>query len=534
MSRSRRKRQRQQQRQKRRQHNQQLRQQASSAQAASVGTPADALLPRAALQTDDPHPHAARKWYVLAASALGAFLATVMATSVNVILPSLVRAFATDFAVVQWVVLSFLLANTTLLPIIGRLADVLGKKSLFVSGFAVFVSGSLLCSLSPSIAALIGFRIVQGIGAGMLTALGFALITEVFPAQERGKAIGINGAVLSSGVVIGPTIGGFLVDVLSWRLVFALGIPIGLFGMLLAWWFVPASPPAAKSLRFDIAGSLSLALALLSLLLGLTTGQRRGFDDGLVWGLFVASALIMLYFVWLELHHEDPLLDLRLFRSSALSIGLSTGLVVFICIAGTIFLMPFYLENVLGYPPQRVGLLMAVTPIVLVIMAPISGSLSDRFGSRPVTTAGLFFLLIGYGSISSLSENTTALGYILRFLPVGLGMGTFQAPNNSAIMGSVPRGRAGVAGGLLTMTRTLGQTAGISVLGAIWATRVALHGNVTADVATFAPLQAQVRGLQDMLLLNQGLIACALALSIWGLLRERQRNQLQKLETLQS
>ena len=464
-----------------------------------------------------------RKWFVLIAASLGTFLGTVMATSVNVALPSLVSVLGTKFAVVQWVVLSFLLTNAVLLPIVGRLADMLGKKSLFIAGYVIFTLGSLLCGLSQGVYWLIGFRVLQGAGAALLTALSLAIVTDVFPDNERGKALGITGSVLSSGIVIGPTLGGFLVDTLSWHWVFFIGVPIGILGTLLALRFVPAYEPKGGQ-HFDLPGAAVLFSCLLALLLALTLGQQRGFGGALILGLFAVSALLLAIFVWLELRVEDPVIDLRLFKNADLSIGLVTGFATFVAIAGTIFLMPFYLENILGYAPRNVGLLMAIVPVVLVFIAPVAGSLSDRFGARPITVIGLVLVLAGYLAIGTLDADTTALSYVLLFLPVGLGMGVFQSPNNSAIMGSVPREKSGVAGGLLSETRALGQTSGIAILGTLWAARVAARApsQVGGD-ATNAPVEAQIGGLHDMFTFIQVMIALALVLCVWDLFRRRQR-----------
>jgi EmrB/QacA subfamily drug resistance transporter len=471
----------------------------------------------------DPQYGHPRRWFVLAASSTGALLAVIMATGVNVAMPSLVHAFESDFPAVQWVVLVYLLVTSVLLPIVGRLGDLLGKKTLFVAGFLVFGLGSLLCGLAPSIGLLIAFRTVQGVGSALLTALGLALVTDVFPSSERGRALGINGAAISSGVVIGPTVAGLVIDAASWQWVFFLNVPLALLGAMIAWRFVPRSQPAPGQ-RFDIPGAAALFTTLLAFMLALTSGQARGFADPLVLGLFAFGTAGLALFVWLQLRVPDPVVELRLFRNPDLSIGLATGLATFVAISGVIFLMPFYLEGVLGYSPRDVGLLMAVVPILLVVVAPLAGTLSDRIGPRPVTVAGLAFILIGYLLVGTLDEDTSAAGYLLRFVFVGLGMGTFQSPNNSAIMGSVPRERSGVAGGLLSFTRSLGQTAGIAVLGTLWAARVAARtdGPVAAD-ATRAPAAAQIAGLHDMMLVVQLTIALALALVVWDLLRKRAR-----------
>jgi MFS family permease len=209
-------------------------------------------------------------------------------------------------------------------------------------------------------------------------------------------------------------------------------------------------------------------------------------------------------------------------------VGLLAGLSVFICISGAIFVVPFFLQNVVGYGSQQTGLLMSVVPIVLVIIAPIAGSLSDRYGARPITIVGLCSLLVGYSLARTLHPEVTALGYVLRFLPIGLGMGTFQSPNNSAIMGSVPREQAGVAGGLLVMTRTFGQTVGIAVLGSLWAARVLVRADLpAASNPSDASGIVQVEAMRDMLLVNQLLIVLALSLCVWDLYKRHRAARFQ-------
>jgi MFS family permease len=289
--------------------------------------------------------------------------------------------------------------------------------------------------------------------------------------------------------------------------------------------YVPAfRPPGGQ--RFDYLGALALCISLLSLLVALTLGQRNGFGDRSVLLLAAMWIIFLVMFIAIELRAGQPMIDLRLFRSGPFSISLATGFMIFICLAGTTVLMPFYAENVLGYDPQQTGLLMATVPVALGIIAPVSGSLSDRFGSRPITVAGLAVLAAGFLAVSSLDAETTALGYVLRFLPIGLGMGMFQSPNNSAIMGAAPRERLGVASGMLAMTRTLGQTAGIAVLGALWAGQVFKHaGGVVAGGATVAPVAAQVVALRDTFVIVSVLIIAALLLSLWGLREERKRKK---------
>ena len=493
---------------------------------APLGRPArtsgpDAVV-RCAVPAIDPatFPAARRPW-VLAATALAAFAATVMATAVNVVLPTLARELDAPFATVQWVVLSYLLASIALVPMVGRLGDMWGKQRLFMAGHAAYGVGSLLCAVAPDAATLIAFRTVQGVGSAALTALGMAILTDVYPPAARGRAIGINGAVISAGIVVGPSLGGFVADLASWRLVFVVGVVVAIAGAALAARVLPPYP-RARGERFDLLGALLIFAALMALSLALTTGQARGFDDGWVLALFAAAVGSGVLFVAVERRVASPIVDLRLFRDPTLGIGLLTGLLTFVSISGVIFLMPFYLGGVLGYPPAQVGLLMAVVPLVLVAMAPIAGILADRYGPRPVTVVGMLLLVVGYLAVATLDEHTTPAGYLLRFLPVGLGMGTFQTPNNTAIMGAARRGASGVTGGLLALTRTLGQVVGTVVLGSVWAARaVAWAGAPIGSDATLLPEGAQVAGLHDVITIVQVMIVVGLALAVDDLIRRR-------------
>jgi EmrB/QacA subfamily drug resistance transporter len=462
-----------------------------------------------------------RKWYVMSAVAMGIFLATIDGSIVNVALPTLVRELDTNFATVQWVVLAYLLTISTLLLSVGRLGDMIGKKPIYVTGFVVFTVGSVLCGLAWSVYWLIAFRVVQAVGGAMVFGLGIAIVTEAFPPGERGKALGLAGTVVSVGIVLGPTLGGFIIDAISWHWIFLVNLPVGIVGSLMAARFVPATKPAGRQ-KFDFPGAITMFISLLALLLGLTWGQQVGFNSPQILVLFAVWAVFLTIFLIIEWRSAQPMVELELFQNNLFSTGLVTGFFTFVSIAGSVILLPFYLENVLGYSVQQVGLLLAVVPIVLGVVAPASGILSDRVGTRPITVLGLVVLLVGYLAMSTLSAETSAWGYVLRLLPVGLGMGIFQSPNNSAIMGAVARQRLGIASGLLSLTRTLGQTTGIAMLGAFWASRVnAFAGEILAEGATAAPVAAQIAGLQQTFLAVAGLVTIALVLSVWGLVQER-------------
>lgn len=466
-----------------------------------------------------------RKWYVMAAVSMGTLMATIDGSIVNVALPTLVRELNTNFATVQWVVLAYLLTLATLLPSVGRLADMIGKKQIYTLGFVIFTFGSFLCGLASTIYMLILFRVIQAIGATMILALGIAIVTESFPSNERGRALGIAGTMVSIGIVIGPTLGGLLIDLFSWKWIFFVNIPIGILGILMIIRFVPDIKPEGKQ-RFDYLGAITLFFCLLSFLSALTLTQSAGFTDIRVLILFVLGVLLLGFFIVVEKRAVQPMIDLALFRNLNFSISLITGFLTFVAIAGTLILTPFYLENVLGYSTREVGLLIAVLPISMGIVAPISGSSSDRFGSRIITVIGLVVLLIGYAALTTLDTQTSALYFALLFLPIGLGMGIFQSPNNSAIMGAAPPDKLGVVSGMLALNRTLGQTTGIAIIGAIWAA-LTIHYAKPSQIssATDALAPAQVAALQNTFVVIAGIILFALLLAIWALIKEPARRK---------
>jgi EmrB/QacA subfamily drug resistance transporter len=462
-----------------------------------------------------------KKWYVMAAVGMGIFLATIDSSIVNVALPTLVEDFGAVFATVQWVVLAYLLTVTTLMLSVGRLADMIGKKPPYTWGFIIFTIGSVLCGLSWSIQALILFRVLQALGAALVMALGMAIVIEAFPPSQRGKALGISGSILSVGIVLGPTLGGILIQSLSWHWIFFVNLPIGIIGTWMSIRFVPSLRPPGGQM-FDIWGGLAFFATLLVFLLALTLGQQVGFTAIPVLALFLGSLLLLLLFVYIEGKTSDPMLDLRIFRDRHFSVSMITAVITFISIAGATFLMPFYLQDVLGYNPQQVGFLLAVVPVVLAVVSPISGEFSDRFGTRLISVLGLVLLTIGYAAMRTLTTQTTAVGFILRFLAVGVGMGVFQSPNNSAIMGSAPREKLGVVSGTLAIARTMGQTVGIATLGSVWANSIiAMSPGVSQDSITNAPASIQVIALQQTFTVVTVLILFALGLGIWVWSSER-------------
>jgi EmrB/QacA subfamily drug resistance transporter len=453
------------------------------------------------------------------ATGSGIFLGTIDSSIVNVALPTMAKELDTTFAAVQWVVVAYLLTLATLTLSVGRLGDMLGKKRIYTTGFGVFTIGSMLCGLAPTIEWLVAARVVQALGAAMIFALGMAIITQAFPPSERGRALGISGALVSIGIVIGPSLGGFIVDQWSWRWIFMVNLPIGFFGTAAARRYVPDVPPPGGQ-TFDFKGAGVFFVALFTFMLGLSLAQSQGFSSGAVRGLLLGGIGSLVLFILIERRVDQPMLDLDLFRNRLLTINLVTGWMTFFAISGLFILVPFYLENALGATPRQVGLLIAPAPLLLGLSAPVSGAISDRIGPRRVLVFGLAVLVGAYLAMQLLRADSPTWFIMAVMAPAGLGMGIFQSPNNSAVMGSATAERLGVTSAMLTITRNTGQLTGIAVLGAFWALRVSAHFGETID-AQIAPAVHQAAALRDVGMVNTAIVALALLLSLWGLAEER-------------
>jgi EmrB/QacA subfamily drug resistance transporter len=463
------------------------------------------------------------KWLAMAGIGTGVLMATLDVSIVNICLPTLVDVLHTNFATVQWVILSYMLVLTSMVLGVARLGDMFSKKKLYSAGLALFTGGSLLCGLSPSIGWLIGFRALQGTGAVMMQALGAAIITEIFPAWERGRALGVIGGIISAGLALGPAIGGVLIGLAGWRSVFLVNVPIGLIAALIVVRHIPLLPPVRRGQRFDVPGACVMLVTLASYALAMTMGEHSGFGTLRVQVLFFTSVAGVTALLLVEKRVAQPMIEPKLFHNILFTLNLLMGFLVFISIAGVI-IFPFFLEFVKGYSTEQVGLIMMVVPVSMGLLAPIAGSLSDRFGSRGISLIGLVVVIGGCLSISTLHKDVSAAGYILRMVPLGMGLGIFQSPNNSAIMGAVPRERLGVASGLLALSRTLGQSTGLPLMGALFITLVYGHGHMLpGESLNTAPAQSIVAGITGTYRIAAWIILAATAMAAGALWIENRR-----------
>jgi MFS family permease len=325
---------------------------------------------------------------------MGVFMGTLDMSIINVSLPTLVKQLQTTFPTIQWVILGYVLVVTSMMLGAARLGDMFRKKGLYVGGLIIFTVGSLLCGVSPNVGWLIAFRILQGCGAVMMQALGTAIIVEVFPPYERGRAMGIIGSIVSVGIALGPAVGGLIIGMIGWRWIFLVNVPIGIITLLISLYFVPSTASREGNQSFDLAGALIMLVTLVCFALGMTMGQNYGFGNLTVQGLIIIAGVGLISFMIIENKIHQPMIDLSLFRNILFSLSLLMGLLSFV-VTGGVFLIPFFLELVKGYPTHQVGIMMMVTPVLMGIIAPLSGWLSDRFGTRGISLIGL---LIDYGT----------------------------------------------------------------------------------------------------------------------------------------
>ncbi len=411
---------------------------------------------------------------------IGIFMATLDGSIVNVALPTLTEYFKSDITTIEWVIMAYLLTITSLLLSLGRLSDMFGRKPIFAGGLALFTVGSGLCAISATEGQLIFYRIIQGIGAAMLMATGVAIITHAFPPRERGKAMGLIGTVVSIGSMAGPITGGFLIENVGWQSIFYINIPIGIFGTLMAL-RVLHKDETNPGQTFDVSGALTLFMSLILLLLALSQGQDSGWESGYILSLFILSAVLFIVFIYVETKARHPMMELRHFKNRPFAAANISSMISFVAMFSVILMMPFFLEYELGYSPGEVGIAFLAVPLVMSVISPVSGWLSDRANSYILSSIGVGIASISILALSFLSESSGFIDVASRLALLGLGLGLFQAPNNSIIMGSLPKEQLGIAAGTLGTMRNMGMVIGIAVSGAVFSNRYAFYGGIDSS-----------------------------------------------------
>jgi EmrB/QacA subfamily drug resistance transporter len=405
---------------------------------------------------------------------------------VNTILPVLRRTFNSDIAAIEWVVTVYLLVISGLLLSFGRLGDMRGNKAVYVGGFGVFVVSSMVCGLAPTVSVLVAARSVQALGGAMLAANSPAILTKTFPSSRRGQALGIQAMITYLGLVVGPSLGGWLATQLSWRAVFYINVPVGLLALLLSLKVIPGDATHENQERFDFAGAALFTAGLMALLLGLNRGHIWGWASPVTLGVLALALGLLAVFVVIESRVPDPMLDLSLFRVRVFSAATVSAILNYVCLYSIVFLMPFYLIQGRGLTAAQAGAILTGQPLVMALVAPLSGALSDKLGSRLLSTLGMGVLACALFLYSRLGAGTSLTQVMLTMACSGLGVGLFASPNTSALMGAASRRRQGIAASIMATARTVGMALGIGFTGAVFNTVLAQGTPAGASSTLFA------------------------------------------------
>ncbi|SFJ92195.1 drug resistance transporter, EmrB/QacA subfamily [Paenibacillus sp. UNC496MF] len=406
-------------------------------------------------------------WLVVSTVCIGAFMAALDASIINLALPSLMRQFGIGMAKAEWISLVYLLTLSSLVIPFGRLADMFGRRWMYATGFFVFLVSSVACGVAPGFAGLLVARIFQAIGAAMLQANSVSIITAATPAAHRGKAIGIQASAQGIGLSLGPVIGGALLSLGDWRWLFYVNVPIGIAGTILAVLLLPRDTGRRKE-SFDYWGLVFLLPALIMMVYVLNSGLAQGWTSPFILLCVFTAMLALASFVREEQRSYAPLMDLSLFRDKIFRYGNLTSFLSFTVMYGVLLLSPFLMETGFRLDAVTAGLYLSLVPIGMTICTPISGYLADRFGVRVPAIGGTALLLLGSGLLAVIHGGGETALLLLGLWLTGCGMGMFTPPNNSQVMGNVPADRLGVAGATLNMSRTMGMGMGITLSGMLY------------------------------------------------------------------
>jgi EmrB/QacA subfamily drug resistance transporter len=453
------------------------------------------------------------KWLILAAVMLGAFMGPVDGSIVNTVLPSITSYFKTDISIAQWVPTVYLVTISCLILLYGRLGDMVGYKKIFLIGLAAFVVASILCGTSQSIWMLIVFRGLQGLAAGLLMAVGYAIITAAFPPFERGRAMGIYAVSIAAGLGLGPTFGGLITQYTSWHYVFFINVPIGIAALIWGARVIPKSVTKPGQ-HLDVAGALTALVFLSTLLLYANQGETWGWASPRSLALLGTAVVFGGLFVWIERTSAQPMLNLALFSNRRFRYASTSTLLSFVALYAIVFLTPFYLTFVLHFDILKVGLALIASPLATMFVAPVSGAMSDRFGTRVFAVAGMCIAAAGLYLMSGLNVSDNVWDVVWRLVVIGTGLGMFQSPNNSEIMGSVPPWHLGIASGIIAAMRNVGMVLGIAISGAVLYNLAPI--TASTHPGSFSPQEIQefLRGLHWAFIAGAAIAAAAALTSL--------------------
>ena len=450
-----------------------------------------------------------KKWWTLGAVAVGLFMIMLDNTIVNVALPSIERSLHMSISSLEWIVTAYALTFAALLITGGKLGDLLGRRKMFTAGLVVFTLASLACGLAPSAGVLIAARAVQGVGAAVMSPATLSIITATFPPKERGQAIGIWAGVSALALAIGPLVGGLIVDNISWHWIFYVNVPVGIVGIIVSRLVIAESRDTSHEQSVDLPGLVTSSGALLALSYALIEGNRHGWASPEIISLFVVAAVLLAVFIRLELRQRLPMLDLGLFKIGGFVGANTVAMLVSLGMFGVFFFISLYVQNVLGYSPTKAGAIFLPMTILIILIAPIAGKLSDRVGPRWLMGAGMSILGVSLLLYQRIGLHTGFWSLLPQLVLGGIGMALTMSPMTSAAMASVPVDKAGVGSGVLNSFRQVGGSLGIALMGAI----LLSYQHPTASRAVAA--QQFVNGLHAALLVSAGIAFAAAAVAIW-------------------
>ena len=444
----------------------------------------------------------------LAGLSLSMLLSSLGTSIASVGLPTLAEAFDASFQDVQWIVLAYLLAITTLIVSVGRLGDIIGRRRLLLVGIGLFTLASVACGTPPTLWLLIAARALQGLGAAIMMALTMAFVGDTVPKAQTGRAMGLLGTMSAVGTALGPSLGGVLIGSLGWQAIFLVNVPLGLVAFILAYRYLPADRRAAKADRasFDSLGTLLLALTLAAYALAMTIG--RGSFGPLNVALLTAAGLGAGLFVLAEAKVASPLIRWAMFRNSALNASLAMSALVSTVMMSTLVAGPFYLSRALGLDAALVGITMSIGPIVSALSGVLAGRFVDRLGASLMVVVGLVAMVAGSVALFTIPVAFGVAGYVAAIVVLTPGYQLFQAANNTAVMMDVSTGQRGVVSGMLNLSRNLGLITGASVMGAVFAL-----GSAAADITTASP-DAVAAGMRITFGVAAVLLVMALAIGV--------------------
>ncbi len=455
-----------------------------------------------------------KKWWTLAAVAVGLFMIMLDNTIVNVALPSIEHSLHMSISSLEWIVTAYALTFAALLITGGKLGDLYGRRKMFTAGLVIFTLASLACGLAPSAGILIAARAVQGVGAAVMSPATLSIITATFPPKERGQAIGIWAGVSALALAIGPLVGGLIVDNINWHWIFYVNVPVGVVGIIVSRLVIAESRDTSREQSIDLPGLVTSSAALLALSYALIEGNRHGWGSPEIVGLFAGAAVLLAVFVRLELRQRLPMLDLGLFKIGAFAGANIVAMLVSLGMFGVFFFISLYVQNVLGYSPTKAGAIFLPMTILIILIAPVAGKLSDRVGSRWLMGAGMSILGVSLLLYQRIGLHTGFWSLLPRLVLGGIGMALTMSPMTSAAMASVPVDKAGVGSGVLNSFRQVGGSLGIALMGAILLNYQ--HPTTSKVVAA----QQFVNGLHAALLVSAFIAFAAAGVAI-GLVRTK-------------